>query len=156
MLELSTKPLARVLALTDDAKPKLMAALGALRGGEESPVILLRVEGIKPPKDARMTFEVFLTKKGEKPSKRSYVGQISFLGRRGGHAHEGDEGFTQGFDVTGMVQKLRTASRGAMPELEVSVVPHSTAGLSDEELAKKDISIPISNITLKLVTIEKK
>jgi hypothetical protein len=31
-----------------------------------------------------------------------------------------------------------------------------TAGLSDEELSKKDISVPISNITLKLVTVEKK
>ena len=46
--------------------------------------------------------------------------------------------------------------KGVLPELEVSVVPHSTAGLSDEDLAKKNISIPISNITLKLVTVDKK
>jgi hypothetical protein len=37
----------------------------------------------------------------------------------------------------------------------VSVVPHSTKGLSDEELAKKNVAIPISDITLKLVTVEK-
>ena len=38
----------------------------------------------------------------------------------------------------------------------MSVIPHSTAGLSDEDLAKKNIDIPISNITLQLVTVEKK
>src|SRR5262249_33208578 len=97
-------------------------------------------------------------KKGEKPSKNSYVGPIAFFGRRGEgeHGHGAGEGFTQGFDVTNLVQKIRSANNGVLPELEVSVVPHSTAGLSDEGLAKKDIVIPISNITLKLVTTEKK
>jgi tyrosinase len=155
MLELSTKPLTKPLALAEGSKPKLIAALGSSPLGTAAPVILLQVEGIKPPKQSPLIFEVFLTKKGEKPSKRSYVGPISFFGQRGGHGHEGDEGFTQGFDVTSMIKKLRTANKGELPELEVSVVPHSTAGLSDEDLAKKNLSIPISNITLKLVTVEK-
>ncbi|MDB5309116.1 MAG: tyrosinase [Gemmataceae bacterium] len=156
MLALGTKTFSKPIGITEDTKPKLMAALAAPRAGAEAPVVLLRVEGIKPPKDARLTFEVFVTKKGEKPSKKSYVGPISFFGRRGDHEHVDDEGFTQGFDVTNQVQKLRTANKGVLPELEVFVVPHSTAGLSDEELAKKDVVIPISNITLKLVTVEKK
>jgi hypothetical protein len=55
-----------------------------------------------------------------------------------------------------MVHKLQTANKGALPELDVSVVPHSTKGLTDEELSKKNVPIPISNITLKLVTVDKK
>jgi tyrosinase len=155
-LELSTKPLIKTLVLAEDTKPRLMTALAAPRAGSEGPVILLRIEGIKPPKDVSLRFDVFLMKKGEKPSKNSYVGPISFFGRRGGHGHEDEEGFTQGFDVTERIHKLRTANRGTLPELDVSVVPHSTKGLSDEELVKKNISIPISNITLKLVTVNKK
>jgi tyrosinase len=158
MLALGSKPFTKPLGLNKDTRPKLIAALDAPRATVEAPVILLRVEGIKPPKDARLAFEVFITKKGEKPSKKSYVGPISFFGRRGDgdHGHDENEGFTQGFDVTNLVQKLRTANRGVLPELEVSVVPHSTAGLSDEDLAKKDVVIPISNITLKLVAVGKK
>jgi hypothetical protein len=158
MLALGTKPFTKPLGISEDTKPKLMAALAAPRAGAEAPVVLLRVEGIKPPKDAHLTYEVFVTKKGEMPSKKSYVGPISFFGRRGDgdHGHDEGEGFTQGFDVTSMVQKLRSANKGVLPELDVSVIPHSTAGISDEELAKKDIVIPISNITLKLVTVEKK
>jgi hypothetical protein len=55
-----------------------------------------------------------------------------------------------------VVQKLRSANKGKLPELEVSVIPHSTTGLSDEDLAKKNNDIPISNITMKLVTAEQK
>jgi len=155
MLKLGTKQFTKSLELSEDTKPRLMAAL-ASPADVEPPAVLLRVEGIKPPKDAGLTFELFLTKKGEKVSKRSYVGPISFFGRRGDHAHDEKEGFTQGFDVTSLVQKLRSANKGRLPELEVSVIPHSTTGLSDEELAKKNIDIPISNITLKLVTAEQK
>ena len=155
-LELNTKPLTKTLELTEDTKPKLMKALDAPRAAPEGPVILLRVEGIKPPKEVPLRFDVFLMKKGHKPSKNSYVGPISFFGRRGGHGHDDDEGFTQGFDVTDMIHKLRTANKGVLSELDVSVVPHSTKGLSDDELAKKNLSIPISNITLKLVIVEKK
>jgi hypothetical protein len=157
MLALSTKPLTKTLELTDDAKPKLMAALANPPTDAEPPAVLLRVEGIKPPKEASMIFEVFLTKKGEKPSKTSYVGPIALFGRRGDsdHGHDDKDGFTQGFDVTNLVQKLRSANKGKIPEMDVSVIPHSTAGLSDEDLAKKKIEIPISNITLKLVTVEK-
>lgn len=157
VLELSTKPLTRALGLTEDEKPRLMTALAGGTAEAEAPAVLLRIEGIKPPKDSRLTFEVFLTKKGEKPSKRSYVGPIAFFGRRGaGHGHhDGEEGFTQGFDVTALVQKLRSANKGVLPEFEVSVVPHSTAGISDEELAKQNVVVPISNITLKLVTVGK-
>jgi Common central domain of tyrosinase/Polyphenol oxidase middle domain len=157
MLALSTKPLTKALAITEETKPKLMNALAAPRSGAAIPFVLLRVEDIKPPKDAHFTFEVFLMKRGEKPSRKSYVGQIAFFGRRGNgdHGHDENEGFTQGFDVTDLIQKLRTANKGVLPELEVSVVPHSTAGLSDTDLAKKNVEIPISNITLKLVTVEK-
>ena len=156
MLSLGTKPFTKALGITEDTKPSLMAALAAPRAAREAPVILLRIEGIKPPKDAHLAYEVFITKKGEKPSKTSYVGPISFFGRRGDHGHDDGEGFTQGFDVTNMVQKLRSANKGVLPELDVSVIPHSTAGISDEEIAKKNIVIPISNITLKLVTVQKK
>jgi hypothetical protein len=133
-----------------------MAALANPPTDVEPPAVLLRVEGIQPPKDLGLAFEVFLTKKGEKASKRSYVGPISFFGRRGEHAHDEKEGFTQGFDVTSLVKKLRSANKGELPELQVSVIPHSTTGLSDEDLAKKNIDVPISNITLKLVSAEQK
>jgi tyrosinase len=158
MLKLTTTTFTKTLELGEDARPKLMAALAAPRAATEPPAVLLRVEGIKPPKDVRLTFDVFLLKRGEKPSKRSYVGPISFFGRRGdgAHGHGDGEGFTQGFDVTGMVEKLRTANKGRLPDLEVAVVPHSTAGLSDADLAKTKIEVPIANITLKLVEPEKK
>jgi hypothetical protein len=55
-----------------------------------------------------------------------------------------------------MVQKITRANKGVLPELDVSIVPHSTAGLSDEDLAKQKIDIPIGNITLKLATAEQK
>jgi tyrosinase len=158
MLKLGTKPFTKPLKLAEDAKSRLMAALANPPADVGPAAVLLRVEGIKPPKDVRLTFEVFLMKKGDKPSEKSYVGPISFFGRRGDvdHGHDEKEGFTQGFDVTGVVQRLRSANKGKLPELEVSVVPHSTAGLSDDELAKKKLDIPISNITLKLVAVEKK
>ena len=38
----------------------------------------------------------------------------------------------------------------------MSVVPHSTDGLSAVDLAKKDIEVPVSDITLKLVEPDKK
>jgi tyrosinase len=155
MLKLGTEPFTKTLTLDEDNKPKLIEALANPPRDAEPPAVLLRIEGIKPPKDSPLVFEVFLTKKGEKPSKTSYVGPISFFGRRGDDHGEKD-GFTQGFDVTSLVQKLRRANGGKLPELEVSVIPHSTAGLSDEDLAKKKIEIPIKNITLKLVTEEKK
>ena len=96
MLKLTTKPFTKAMKLTEDARPKLMAALAAPSTDAEPSAVLLRVEGIKPPKDAALTFEVFLMKKGEKPSKKSYVGPISFFGRRGGHGHGEKDGFTQG------------------------------------------------------------
>jgi tyrosinase len=155
-LKLGTKPFTKPLTLAEDTKPRLMEALANPPADVEPPAVLLRVEGIKPPKDVRLTFEVFLMKKGEQPSKKSYVGPISFFGRRGDHGHAEREGFTQGFDVTNIVQRIRSANKGALPDLEVAVVPHSTTGLSDDELAKKSLDIPISNITLKLVAVEKK
>jgi tyrosinase len=161
MLALGTKPFTKALELTENTKPKLMTALTNPPADAEPPAVLLRVEGIKPPKDVPLTFEVFITKKGGKPSKRFYVGPIAFFGRRGdshhgNHENDEKEGFTQGFDVTKQLQALRSANGGKLPELEVSVIPHSTAGLSAEDLAKKNIDIPISNITLQLVTVEKK
>ncbi len=56
--------------------------------------------------------------------------------------------------MTKIVRTLQSANKGNLPDFEVSIVPHSTAGLSDAALAKQKISIPISNITLKLVTME--
>jgi hypothetical protein len=106
-----------------------------------------------------LVFEVFLTKKGGEPSKGAYAGSITFFGREAGddeHAHHLKDGFTQGFDVTRLVQGLRSANKGELPEMDVLVVPHSTAGLSDAELAKQKVVIPISNITLKLVTTDQK
>ena len=155
-LLLGTKPFTKPLELAENTKPRLIGALERAIADAQSAAVLLRVEGVRAPKETKLTFEVFLAKKGEKPSKKSYVGPISFFGRRGDHAHGENEGFTQGFDVTSLVQKIRSANRGKLPELEVSVIPHSTVGLSDEDLAKKDVEIPISNITLKLVSAEKK
>jgi tyrosinase len=151
-LALGSKPLVKPLPVADDAKPKLTAALrNTTSEKEEPPAIVLRVEDIKPPANAAVVFEVFVTKKGDKPSKATYAGTITFFGKAGSHGHN-DNGFTQGFDVTNLVQRIRRANGGALPDLDVAIVPHSTAGLSDEDLAKQDISIPISNITLKLVT----
>ncbi len=156
MLALGAKPLTKTLELTQDAKPMLMTALANSPKEAEPAVVLLRVEGIEPPKDAKVAFEVFVTKKGEEQSGKAYVGPIAFFGRRsgGGHVHGEGGNFTQGFDVTELVQNLSKANKGQLPELEVSVVPHSTAGLSDEDLAKQNIKIPISNITLKLVAVD--
>ena len=158
MLALGTKPFINALEITEDAKPKLTAALANPRADSESTAVLLQVEGIKPSEKTNLVYEVFITKKGDKTSKASYVGPITFFGREpgGAHAHAKKEGFTQGFDVTDLVQKIRRANNGTLPELQVSVIPHSTTGLTDEDLAKKNIDIPISNITLKLVTAEKK
>ena len=154
-LSLSTKPFKTDLQLTDDAKPKLMAALTAAPTTAVPPVVLLRIEGIKPNKDARMTFEVFLMKKGDETSKKSYVGTISFFGRRDDHEH-GDKGFTQGFDVTRIVQAIQSESKGKLPDLAMAILPHSTSGLIASDLAKQDVQIPIANITLNVVTAEKK
>jgi tyrosinase len=151
-LTLGTKPLIRALTLTEDAKPRLMSAL-AVPPADSPPPILLRVEGIKPGKDVRLTYEVFLMKKGEKPSSSFYVGTISFFGRR--TEHEVGEGFTQGFDVTRVVQRLKSANKGKLPEFEVAIIPHSTAGLTAQELAKQKVTIPISNISLTIATVEK-
>jgi len=153
MLALGTTLLVKSLSIEDDARPKMSAALtpAAPRDKVEPPSIVLRVEGIKPPANAAVVFEVFVTKKGDKPSKTTYAGMITFLGKTGAHGHKTNE-FTQGFDVTNLLQRLRRANGGTLPDLDVAVVPHSTAGLSDEELAKQNITIPISNITLKLVT----
>jgi hypothetical protein len=73
-----------------------------------------------------------------------------------GDAHDHDGEFTQGFDVTDVLQKLRLANGNVLPELEVSLVPHSTSGESDADLANQKIEVPITNITLKLVTEEQK
>ena len=75
MLKLSTRTFRKPLELTEGAKPRLVAALGAPPTDAELPAVLLRVEGIQPPKDVPLTFEVFLAKKGEKPSPKSYVVQ---------------------------------------------------------------------------------
>lgn len=152
MLALGPTPLVKPLSVVDDAKPKMAAALvPAPREKVEPPAVVLRVEGIKPPAKAPVVFEVFVTKKGDKPSKATYAGTITFFGKTGAHGHKDTE-FTQGFDVTNLLQRLRRANGGTLPELDVAVIPHSTAGLSDEDLAKQNITIPISNITLKLVT----
>jgi tyrosinase len=150
-LALGTKPLVKPLSVADDAKPKLTAALANPPSEKvEPPAIVLRVEGIKPPANAAVVFEVFVTKRGDKPSRTTYAGTITFFGKTGSHGHK-DNGFTQGFDVTNLVQRIRRANGGTLPDLDVAIVPHSTAGLSDDDLAKKNISIPLSNITLKLV-----
>jgi tyrosinase len=156
MLKLGTTTFTKPLPFAAEARPKVAAALGAAPAADvEPPAVVLEVEGIKPPERPGIVYEVFVTKAGEKPSAKNYVGTISFFGRLEGHGHGGD-GFTQGFDATDVLQKLRSANRNVLPDLEVSVVPHSTAGLTDADLAKQKIEVPISNITLKLVTEEKK
>ena len=157
MLKLGTTPFTKPLAFAADARPKVMTALGAAPVKDaEPPAVVLQVEGIKPPKAADIVYEVFVTKAGEKPSAKTYVGPITFFGQgEAGHGHD-EDGFTQGFDVTEVLQKLRRANENTLPDLEVTIVPHSTAGVSDADLAKEKIEVPITNVTLKLVTEEKK
>jgi Common central domain of tyrosinase/Polyphenol oxidase middle domain len=157
MLKLGTTPFMKPLPFAAESKPRLMAALAAAPVRDtEPPAVVLQVEGIKPPKAADLMYEVFVTRVGEKPSPKTYVGPITFFGR-GEDGHGRDEGgFTQGFDVTDVLQKLRRANDNALPDLEVSIVPHSTAGMSDADLAKEKIDVPISNATLKLITEDKK
>jgi len=155
-LVLTTKPLISDLALTEGTEPKLTAALNAPPTPAMPATVLLRIEGIKASKDSGMTFEVFLMKKGDEASKKSYVGAIAFFGRRGDHAHDGDKGFTQGFDVTRTVHAIQIANKGKLPDLAVAIVPHSTRGLSAADLAKQNFQIPVANITLTLITAEKK
>lgn len=156
-LKLGTTAFTQPLRLTDEGKPKVVKAFGAAPGVAEPPVLVLRVEGIQPPADADLMFEVFVTKKGDKPSEDTYVGPITFFGRGGdGHAHGGKDGFTQGFDVTAVVERLRTGNKNELPELEVTILPVSTLGLSADELAKKKLEVPIKDVTLQLVTEEKK
>ncbi len=150
---LGTTPFTKELTLDANAKPNLKAALATPATDAAAPAVLLRIEDIKPQKQPGLIYEVFLLKKGETPSKKSYVGPITFFGHLPGDGHE-DARFTQGFDVTKIVRTLQSANKGNLPDFEVSIVPHSTAGLSDAALAKQKISIPISNITLKLVTME--
>jgi tyrosinase len=158
MLKLGATPFTKGLAFDENEKPRLAAALSAPPAVNAEPAaVLLRVEGIRPPADPKVTFDVFLTKAGEKATRKAYVGALSFFGRTpGGDGHGAGEGFTQGFDVTRVVQALRRANRGTLPDLQVSIVPHSTAGLTDGDLAKEKIEVPIGNVTLKLVTTEKK
>ncbi|HEY1375854.1 MAG TPA: tyrosinase family protein [Gemmataceae bacterium] len=148
-LKLGTTPFRKTLTLDASAKPKLMAALRTPVTNAEPATVLLRIEGIRPPAKPSVTFDVFLVKPGEGPSQRAYVGVISFFGRED-HGH--NEGFTQGFDVTRVVQAIRRANKDELPELQVLIVPHSTAGLSDADLAKEKTEVPISNVTLKLVS----
>jgi tyrosinase len=157
MLKLGATPFTKPLTFAAEAKPKVAVALGAAPPKEaEPPAVVLQVEGIKPPKSVDIVYEVFVTKAGEKPSARTYVGPITFFGQGdAGHGHDMD-GFTQGFDVTDVLQRLRRANGNALPDLEVTIVPHSTAGVSDDDLAKEKIEVPIANVTLKLVTEEKK
>lgn len=152
-LKLGTTPFSKSLSFDAATKPKLMTALAAVPAANAEPAtVLLRVENIRPPAKPRVVYDVFLTKVGEKPSQFSYAGAISFFGRGAEHGHDDAEGFTQGFDVTRLVQAIRRANKGELPELEVHVIPHSTAGLSEADLAKQKVDIPIGNVTLKLVT----
>jgi hypothetical protein len=138
MLKLGATPFTKSLAFDESAKPRLVTALSARPPvNAEPPAVLLRVEGIRPAASPKVIFDVFLTKAGDKPSRKAYVGAISFFGRTpGSHDHDIDagEGFTQGFDVTRGVQALRQANKGTLPDLQVWIVPHSTAGLSDADL----------------------
>lgn len=155
MLKLGTTPFRGRLPFVAETKPKLMTAFGAAPvRNAEPPAVVLQVEGIKPLKTADLVYEVFVTKAGEKPSPKTYVGPITFFGREEGGHNEG--GFTQGFDVTDVLQRLRRANNNTLPDLEVSIVPHSTAGLSDADLAREKIEVPISNVILKLITEDKK
>ncbi len=153
----SRTPFTKPLAFAADAKPKVATALGAAPVKDvEPPAVVLQVEGIKPPKATDIVYEVFVTKAGENPSAKTYVGPITFFVHAGdGHAHD-EDGFTQGFDVTEVLQKLRRANDNVLPDLEVTIVPHSLAGVSDADLAKEKIEVPIANVTLKLVTEETK
>ena len=158
MLALGTTPFTKKLSFADEAKPKLMAALsGATAQNVEPPAVILQVEGIVAPKTANVVYEVFVRKIGDDSSTTTYVGTISFFGRRKGdhghdnHAPDGD-GFTQGFEVTDVIEKLGRANNNTLPDLEVSIVPHSTNGVSDTDLVKEKIIVPIADVTLKLVS----
>lgn len=159
-LKLGTSDFRRPLAVAEDAAPKLTAVFGATATADvEPPAVVLEVEGIQPPKEGGLAFEVFVARKGDDPSEATYLGPITFFGRKGdGHGHGEGTGFSfsQGFDATDVVQKLRRANKGVVPELDVIIRPVSTTGVSAEELAKKKIDVPIKDVTLKVVTEEKK
>ncbi|QVL30804.1 tyrosinase family protein [Telmatocola sphagniphila] len=154
-LKLNTKPFVKQLSFDTDNHPKLMTALNAPPKTDAEPAsVLLRIEGIKPPAKPNLIFDVYLTLVGEKVSRKSYVGGISFFGRTGGgHGHAKDGGgFTQGFDITNTIQAIKRANKGKLPELQIHIIPHSTTGVSDDDLAKQNLDIPIANITIKLVS----
>src|SRR5205823_3376272 len=90
MLRLGNTPFTKTLTFDSDLKPKLMTALTSPPAQNAEPAaVVLRVEGIRPGKKPTVVFDVFLTKSGDKPSPRAYVGAISFFGRAAdGHGHD--------------------------------------------------------------------
>lgn len=82
-LKLGTTALTQPLGLTDDGKPKVAKAFGAAPGAEP-PALVLRVEGIQPPADAELTFEVFVTKKGGRSHSSVGARQATGTGAKAG------------------------------------------------------------------------
>ncbi len=165
MLALGSTPLTKRLGFAADARQRVMTALAPQAAPvADPPAVILQVENITPPAETDVVYEVYVARAGDPADQRHYIGPISFFGRRaddhghaeaGGHGHAvpAAKGFTQGFDVTELVERLRRANGGTIPELDVTIVPRSTAGVSPDELAKRKISIPITDVSLKLVTV---
>jgi Common central domain of tyrosinase/Polyphenol oxidase middle domain len=160
LLALDTTPFLKPLPFDMDAKPRLVQALANAPPPDTArPTVVLRVENIQPPAKANVMYEVFVTKAGQQAATKYYLGPITFFGRGPDHGHgaEGKKGFTQAFDATEVLQNIRRENKNELPELQVAIVPHSTdPEMSDEELARKRIQIPISNVTLRLIEEEKR
>lgn len=156
MLSLGTTPFSKPLTLEKDARPRLVGALRATPS-PAPPVVALRVEHIQPPAKAAVVYEVFLVKEGEKPAAKYSLGPITFFGVGADHQHAGQrKGFTQAFDATDVLQALQRENKGVLPQLEVKIVPHSTnPAITDQDLAKEQIQVPISNVTLAVIDAPK-
>jgi tyrosinase len=158
-LKLGTTDFRKPISLGAEGKPKLAAVFAAQASPDlEPPAVVLEVEGIQAPASQDVAYEVFVAKKGEAASEVTYLGPITFFGRQAsGHDHgHGKDGFNQGFDATEVVQKLRRANQGVLPELDVIIRPVSVTGKSAQELAKLEHEVPFKNVTLKVVTEETK
>lgn len=58
--------------------------------------------------------------------------------------------------MTAVVDRLRTANNNEPPELEVTILPVSTAGLTEAELAEQKTEVPVKAVTLQIVSEGKK
>jgi tyrosinase len=113
--------------------PKHVTALKAAAeaaGGDRQGKILLQIEGLSVSDVPNFTYAVYLNlPEGDvapEQAQAHYVGTIDFFGKGpgGGHAHgDGDMTFTETYDVTAVVARLREADRWKPDALNVSLRP---------------------------------